>query len=150
MRLNGDNTDGEAFTGCKLAYFVGGKLLVYRRDEYPNLIHAGLWDCPGGGREGQESPESCVLRELKEEFGLDIPYSRLIYKARHSNYALTGNAYFFAVQGKLSEIAAIRFGEEGQYWQLMDIGVFLESNDAIETLKQRLRTCLSYLNLNPA
>nr|WP_231692828.1 NUDIX domain-containing protein [Vibrio campbellii] len=31
---------------------------------YPNY-----WDLPGGGREGNETPEDCALRELKENSG---------------------------------------------------------------------------------
>jgi 8-oxo-dGTP pyrophosphatase MutT (NUDIX family) len=31
-----------------------------------------MWNLPGGRREGQESPEDYVLRELKEEFGLSL------------------------------------------------------------------------------
>jgi 8-oxo-dGTP diphosphatase len=58
------------FVGCKLALLDGERVLVYTRDDRPDIQFPGMLDLPGGGREGNESPEDCVLRELEEEFGL--------------------------------------------------------------------------------
>ena len=53
------------FVGCKLALIHGPLILTYLRDDRPGLPWAGLWDLSGGGREGQETPEACVLREAR-------------------------------------------------------------------------------------
>ena len=37
-----------------------------------NDINEGKWIGVGGHAEGQESPEECFLREVKEETGLDV------------------------------------------------------------------------------
>lgn len=37
-----------------------------------------FWMIPGGGREGGESEEDCVRREVKEETGLDVVVERLL------------------------------------------------------------------------
>jgi mutator protein MutT len=45
------------------------KILAARRRAGLHL--AGFWEFPGGKVEPNESPESCLVRELKEEFGID-------------------------------------------------------------------------------
>jgi 8-oxo-dGTP pyrophosphatase MutT (NUDIX family) len=52
----------EEFTGCKLAYIFNGQLLVYKRDDFPHIPFAGMWDFPSGGREGDETPEQYVTK----------------------------------------------------------------------------------------
>lgn len=126
------------FTGCKLAYVYNGKLLVYRRDNNPAIPFPNQWDFPGGGREGDESPEGCVLRELQEEFGLVLPASRLVYRQQVVNHLQNGLSWLFVTLGCEDEISAICFGDEGQYWQLMDVATFLADPDAMLILKIRL------------
>lgn len=133
----------EDFTGCKLAYIFNSQLLVYKRDNFPEIPFAGLWDFPGGGREGQESPEECVLRELEEEFSITFPLSRLIYKKKVPNHAKNGNSFFFVAHGMQSEIDAISFGDEGQHWKLMPIQEYISHPEAIPALISRLK---GYLN----
>lgn len=131
------------FTACKLAYIFDGQLLVYLRDDFAHIPFPNMWDFPGGLREGDETPEQCVLRELEEEFAIKLEESRLIYKKIGVNYNNTGNSFFFVAEGKREEIDAIVFSEEGQHWQLMSIAEFLEHPLAITRLKTRLQ---DYLN----
>lgn len=132
----------EEFTACKLAYILDGKLLVYLRDDFSHIPFPNMWDFPGGVREGDETPEQCVLRELDEEFAIKLEASRLIYKKIGVNFNNTGNSYFFVAEGKPEEIETIVFSDEGQYWQLMDIAEFLEHPLAIDRLKTRLQSFL--------
>ena len=46
-----------------------GRVLLAQRPEGKSL--AGLWEFPGGKVEPGESPEACLIRELKEEIGID-------------------------------------------------------------------------------
>lgn len=133
----------EEFTACKLAYIIDNKLLVYLRDNFAHIPFPNMWDFPGGVREGNETSEQCVLRELEEEFGINLEESRLIYKAKGTNYNNTGDSFFFVAEGKQEEIDAIVFSDEGQYWQLMDITDFLEHPLAIDRLKNRLQDFLN-------
>ncbi|HRQ22907.1 MAG TPA: NUDIX domain-containing protein [Anaerolineales bacterium] len=38
-----------------------------------------FWLPPGGGREGNETPEECILREVQEETGLTVSVGRLLF-----------------------------------------------------------------------
>lgn len=49
---------------------VDGRVLVARRPEGKPM--AGLWEFPGGKVEDGERPEETVIRELKEELGIDV------------------------------------------------------------------------------
>ncbi|KRE50641.1 (deoxy)nucleoside triphosphate pyrophosphohydrolase [Paenibacillus sp. Soil724D2] len=50
-----------------------GLLLIARRR--PEKSQGGLWEFPGGKLEEGESPEACLVRELKEEMNIEIePY----------------------------------------------------------------------------
>jgi 8-oxo-dGTP diphosphatase len=46
-----------------------GRILLARRTEGRDL--AGLWEFPGGKREPDESPEAALVRELREELGIE-------------------------------------------------------------------------------
>ena len=47
-----------------------GKLLASLRGDKSHL--AGHWEFPGGKLEPGESPEQCVIREFREELGIEI------------------------------------------------------------------------------
>lgn len=47
-----------------------GRVLIARRPEGKPM--AGLWEFPGGKVETGERPETALLRELKEELGIDV------------------------------------------------------------------------------
>ncbi|WP_081698921.1 NUDIX domain-containing protein [Marinobacter sp. EVN1] len=102
------------FSECKIAYIYEGRILVYKRYNNINIPYAGLWDLPGGGRDGKESPEQCMLRELEEEFSISLDVSRLIYKRK---YAGKNTTFFYAAYGEQAEVDGIVFGPEGQCWE---------------------------------
>lgn len=133
-----------AFAGAKLALIKDGNVLTYLRDDQEGLAFPGFWDLPGGGREGNESAEHCVLRELHEEFGLKLPPDRLIWRRDYASDHLDGQRVaFFGGSISDAEIDAISFGDEGQFWEMMAINAFLSHHRAITHLQNRLRDFLA-------
>lgn len=54
----------------------GYTLMIYRNRK-ANDIHEGKWNGLGGKFEAGETPEECVLREIREESGLSIQNPKL-------------------------------------------------------------------------
>ena len=54
-----------------------GHTLMVHRNKKPNDMHTGKWNGLGGKFEPGESPEECVIREVREESGLHIRNPRL-------------------------------------------------------------------------
>ena len=50
----------------------GKKTLMLHRVKKENDMHEGKWNGLGGKIENGESPEECIIREVKEESGLKI------------------------------------------------------------------------------
>lgn len=132
------------FVGAKAALFQGNRLLTYLRDDRADLPWPGMWDLPGGGREGDETPEHCLLRELAEEFGLRLTPDRLTYRRLWPS--MTGAALpgvFFAGDLTAAEVAAIRFGREGQRWQMMPVATFLCHPRSVPALIARVQAAVA-------
>jgi len=52
-----------------------GRVLIAKRPEGKAM--AGLWEFPGGKIRPHETPEAALIRELKEELGIDVTESCL-------------------------------------------------------------------------
>ncbi|MBJ7320654.1 MAG: (deoxy)nucleoside triphosphate pyrophosphohydrolase [Alphaproteobacteria bacterium] len=54
---------------------VDGRVLIAKRPQGKSL--AGLWEFPGGKVEPGERPEAALIRELREELGIEVSESCL-------------------------------------------------------------------------
>ena len=53
------------------------RVLLYLRDDKPEIPYPGCWDLLGGKVEPGESPEQCIKREVLEEIGFDLKTPKL-------------------------------------------------------------------------
>lgn len=133
----------EDFIGTKTALFYDTKLVTFLRDNTPGLRFANMWDFPGGGREGNETPMQCLQREVKEELGIALTEDQILwqkeYPAMHNPRL---RAYFFVTRINKEQHDSIRFGTEGQRWELVSVSEFMSRDDAVPHLKTRLQDYL--------
>ncbi|MCE8512450.1 NUDIX hydrolase [Ruegeria pomeroyi] len=131
---------GEQFVGAKLALFLGEQLLVIRRDDRPDIPWPDYWDLPGGGREGDETPLDCALRETHEEVGLVVPVEQVGWNVSYSRPG--GRMWFFAAHLSVEYVKRIRFGNEGQGWRLMAPAEYIHHARAVPHFADHLRLYL--------
>lgn len=124
------------FSGAKLALFLGSDLLVILRDDRPDIPFPGHWDLPGGGREGQETPETCILRETREEVGLQLHPSDLVWAKSYQRPH--GRVWFFAAHLPASARAGVTFGSEGQGWRLVSPADYCADSLAVPYFVEQL------------
>lgn len=132
------------FHGAKLLLMSGERLLTCLRDDFDHIPFPAHWDLPGGGREGKEAPVECALRELREEFGIDLPPKRLIGHGFPSHQNPGTQSWLFHGELRHDEIAAIKFGDEGQEWRMMPLEEFLGHPFAVPHFKDWIRRIIEH------
>lgn len=137
-----DHSGNREFEGAKLALFIDDMLLVIRRDDRPGLPWPGYLDLPGGGKDPGETPEDCVLRETREEVGLELRPDQLVWRRYYPDDPTP--AWFFAAHLPRSAEGDIRFGSEGQGWALMAPEAYVADDHAVPHFRLRVK---DYLNL---
>ena len=102
-----------------------------------------MWELPGGGREGEETPFECVQREVFEELGLKLEEVAIVWAKEYQGMLNPDKTSIFMV-GTITqeEFASIVFGDEGQAYQMMDVSRFLADDKVVPQLQSRLRDYL--------
>jgi 8-oxo-dGTP diphosphatase len=90
----------------------GGRILIARRKKGDRM--EGMWEFPGGKPEGNESPEECLARELREEFGIETQIGEFLvsspYEYPHLAIELLAyRATYIAGEFKLNDHDEIRW-----------------------------------------
>jgi mutator protein MutT len=73
--------------------FSDGKILITRRHADAHL--GGLWEFPGGKREQDETFEQCLVREIREELGIEVEVGGLFEEITHAYAEKTVHLKFF-------------------------------------------------------
>ena len=131
------------FTGSKIALICGDKVLTILRDDKDDIPCPNMWELPGGGREGNESPFECAAREVYEELGIHLDEDCLLWSKIYPSVIFKDKQSVFMVgQLRQEQFDNIVFGDEGQAYKLMSIEEFLNSKQAVPQLQGRLRDYL--------
>ncbi|HXS67673.1 MAG TPA: 8-oxo-dGTP diphosphatase MutT [Candidatus Polarisedimenticolia bacterium] len=89
--------------------FRNGKLLITQRHADSHL--GGLWEFPGGKREASETFEECLVRELREELGIEVEVGEVLESLTHAYPEKTVVLKFFCCRWKANEPQAIDCGD---------------------------------------
>jgi 8-oxo-dGTP diphosphatase len=131
------------FEGAKVALFYQDKIVVCLRDDKPGLKFSGMWDFPGGGREANETPEQCAIREITEEFGIELSSDQFTWTMPYPSMSTEGlQGYFLVAHLSKDQFDHIKFGDEGQKWQLMTPDEYINHELAIHRLAENLQIYL--------
>ena len=85
-----------------LTYDEEGRLLVIRRANHPGR---GLWSLPGGRVEPGEDDAAALVREMREETGLEVEPGPLVGRVQRGRYVIAD--YRCTVRG-----GALRAGDD--------------------------------------
>lgn len=131
------------FTGSKIALICGDKVLTILRDDKDDIPCPNMWELPGGGREGDESPFECAAREVYEELGIHLNEDCLLWGKIYPSVIFEGKQSVFMVgQLRQEQFDNITFGDEGQGYQLMNVEEFLSSSQVVPQLQERVKDYL--------
>jgi 8-oxo-dGTP diphosphatase len=79
------NSAATAFKGTTVTAAVmekHGRVLIARRKRGDRMENK--WEFPGGKLERGETPEACLRREMREEFGIDVAVGPLVGRSLHA------------------------------------------------------------------
>ncbi len=128
------------FTGCKIALICDGQILTILRDDKEDIPWPNMWELPGGGREGNETPFECVAREVYEELSIQLSKADVIWFQIYPSM-LDGNKKSVFLVGRFTQeqFESIIFGDEGQGYKLVSFEEFLTSDRVVPQLQERVR-----------
>lgn len=93
-----------------------GYALMHRKDVLKNPDRSEYYVFPGGGQEGNETFEQGAIREIKEEFGIEVKVKKLLYEMHSEKF--NQKEYFFLceyVSGKFGTGEGPEFSNDPKY-----------------------------------
>ena len=99
------------------------EVLLFLRDDKDTIPYPNCWDILGGHVESGETPDECIVREMKEEIGIDIGTPELfrLYKMNNrTEYTYWQVATFDIDDIELNEGQALRWFSEREIRNMSD------------------------------
>ncbi len=115
-----------------------GRILCQLRDEKPKILFPGYWTCsPGGHVEAGEAPAEAIIRELREEFEIEVtdlqPLKTLVREEGYAPgiyHAFTAKLETPLDQVKCNEGQKVEFFQPGE---IKNLRIHPVSMDFLET-----------------
>ena len=102
-----------------LLFDRNNKLLIYLRDDKPEISFPNHWDLFGGHVEANETPEQALVRELKEELNINVVNFEFYNAFESFTEAKPNTKFVFVVH--IKEAAEELTLYEGQYLKGIDL-----------------------------
>lgn len=105
--------------GCSIIFYnKKSEILLFLRDDKNNIPYPNTWDLLGGHLEAGESPEECIIREMKEELNLELSdFSKFAQIEFHDR---TEHTYFKKLDVDLIELS-LREGQKLSWFRIDDL-----------------------------
>lgn len=87
-------------------------VLLHLRDDKPTISYPNMWVLPGGYIEEGETPEQCIIREIKEELGVELKRVSPVVAVQRfygMEYTFWTRANFIIEDIQLTEGQAVRW-----------------------------------------
>ncbi|MCK5081101.1 MAG: NUDIX domain-containing protein [Candidatus Moranbacteria bacterium] len=137
------------FVAIKAFIVKDGKVLILREDEGSDTgTNPGKYDFPGGKLELGETPEECLIREVREETGLEVEIGKPFYVdqwqpvVQGEQWQIVGIYYECWLKGG----DEVKFSHEHDSFKWIDIGDYENHN----LMKEPREAFKKYLKLNTA
>nr|BBH87261.1 hypothetical protein KTC_20120 [Thermosporothrix sp. COM3] len=108
------------------------QVLLQLRDDNPAIPYPNMWALPGGHIDAGESPFECIVREAKEELGIELHEAALFVAAERAygtEYTYWAKASFRLDQIRLSEGQKVQWFT---YEQIQAMHLIYEDNAILD------------------
>lgn len=111
-----------------------GLALMHRKDVLKNPDRQEYYVFPGGGREGNETYEEGAIREIKEEFGIDVKIIKKMYEEYSEKFDQTTIYYLCEyIGGEFGTGDGPEFSNDPKY---VDSGKYIPEIVKIEDIEK--------------
>jgi 8-oxo-dGTP diphosphatase len=116
---------------CGLLFDKQGKLLIYLRDDKPDIPFPNHWDLFGGHIEDGETPEQALAREVTEELGIGVGIAHFFrdYEVREGDvFPNVKHVFWTRLNQDASELHLVENGQELRAIDLTERGQYQFAN----------------------
>ena len=106
-----------------------GKIFIGQR------VKDGLWELPGGRINEHETPEECIVREIKEELDINVSIVKFLCKLRGTFRDIPMYVYAYLVDWKSGELE-MRVHSRIQWVNMNEINNYSIVEEDMVILKQ--------------